>query len=100
MKPFSMRPHTSRALSALLGFAAVTQGGFALSAESLRDVALGASEEVEVFIQLATPSVAEVNAEALRTSGAMLDSQAQREHAARITREQHSASVPMVYGYA
>lgn len=90
MKRFSMRPHTSRALSALFGFAAVTQGGFALSAESLRDVALGAPEEVEVFIQLATPSVAEVNAEALRTSGAMLDSQAQREHAARITREQQA----------
>jgi minor extracellular serine protease Vpr len=77
-----------RALFALLGFAAVTQSGLAFGAGRLHQGALGAPKNVEVFVQLATPSVAEANATALRETGALLDSAVQREHATRISQEQ------------
>jgi subtilisin family serine protease len=58
------------------------------SSANLRGRLLAAPPEVEVFVQLETPSVAELNANELRSKGVIADSATQRAHAARLSTEQ------------
>lgn len=84
-----MDHHASRlraAVAAVLIPAALAYGASG-AGQDLREEAAALPAQVEVFLQLATDSVAEANAKALRATGAMLPAQAQREHAARISAE-------------
>ena len=76
----------SRVVSALLCASAVLNA--ASAANGLQETKLSEPDGTEVFIRLRTPSVAEANAEALRTQGAFLDAAAQKQHAAAITLQQ------------
>jgi subtilisin family serine protease len=75
-----------RSIAALLLSGALAPA--ALSAQDLRETAVAAPAEVEVFVQLSTQAVAEFNAAALAATGAMPDGAAQRAHAARVSQEQ------------
>lgn len=88
-----------RSIAAVLLSGAFASGG-ALAQESLRSEGASASADVEVFVQLATPSVAEFNAAALQSAGALPDGNAQKAHAHRVSTEQAAfrASVEAVVG--
>lgn len=76
----------SRVLSAMLCAGAALNA--APAANGLKETKLREPEGTEVFVRLQIPSVAEANAESLRTQGAFLDSTAQKQHAAAISRQQ------------
>jgi minor extracellular serine protease Vpr len=56
--------------------------------QAVRGQELAGDSEVEVFIQLDTPSVAEFNATAVAAGGEMPDAAVQRQQAARVTEQQ------------
>src|SRR5262245_16217078 len=72
-------------LCVVLGASIAMQAG---AARRLQETKLREPQGVDVFVQLKTPAVGEVNAQALQNKGSVLDATTQREHAARITQEQ------------
>ncbi|MET0659167.1 MAG: hypothetical protein ABW110_13530 [Steroidobacteraceae bacterium] len=72
----------------VLGASIAMQAGMASAANGLKETKLREPQGVDVFVQLRTPSVGEVNAQALQSKGSVLDAASQREHAARISQEQ------------
>jgi len=80
-----VRRTLSLAIGALLGVATVG----ASAATSLGRTHLDAQqEEVEVFVRLSTPAVAELNVQSLAATGNLASSEAQRAQARRIEAEQ------------
>lgn len=75
-----------RSIAAVLLSGAVASGG--AMAQDLRETALAAAPQEEIFVQLQTPSVAEYNLTALQATGVLPDGEAQRAHAARVVAEQ------------
>ncbi|MET0986667.1 MAG: S8 family serine peptidase [Steroidobacteraceae bacterium] len=75
-------------LCVVLGASIAMHAGTSIAGNSLKDTRLREPQGVDVFVQLQTPSVGEVNAQALQSKGSVLDAASQREHAARISQEQ------------
>jgi hypothetical protein len=87
-KSSSRSARTLRAVSVLIALSTAASSGLAVAANNLKDIKLSEPRGIDVFVRLQTPSVAEVNAEALRSKGSFREAATQRKHAARITQEQ------------
>ncbi len=88
-----MKENTSRlrrrALALAMGSLIGTAAAPALAADHAGFIPFDTSAQVDVFVQLATPPVAEVNARALAANSTVSPAD-QRAHAARITAEQRA----------
>lgn len=60
----------------------------AIAGEDLLQASLGPEQEIEVFVRLRTPAVAEINARSLEAAGRTVSAEEQRAQAARIDAEQ------------
>lgn len=83
-----LKHRIAQGLCVVLGAGIAMHGSTSIAANSLKETRLREPQGVQVFVQLQTPSVGEVNAQALQSKGSVLDAASQREHAARISQEQ------------
>jgi len=79
------RRAASAALGVTLGFGALAP---AIGAERIGERLAAPDGEIEVFIRLDAPSVAELNTQSLRTTGKYASSEAQKAQAARVEAQQ------------
>lgn len=82
--------HRSRALLYALCSALIPVAGLAAGPTPIQKPLSASSGSIEVFVQLSEPSVAELNIDALQSSGALASHEAQQAQAARVDAEQRS----------
>lgn len=83
-----LRWYGASAVAILLNAGLSLHANAAPTTNRLQETRLREPARTEVFVRLQTPSVAEANADALRTQGSFLDAATQRQRAAAITQEQ------------